>query len=117
MDDYIASRLVGGVIALALVLSSLPARAGDAPAKDAMVTIDNFAFTPEVLTVKAGTKVVFVNHDDIPHTVMADHKEFRSKALDTDDRFEFTFATPGDVPYFCGLHPHMKGRIVVTPNS
>ena len=104
-------RRAGGLALLACVIA-----AGVARAEDAMVTIDNFAFTPDVLSVKAGTKVVFVNHDDIPHTVMADHKEFRSKALDTDDKFEFTFTTPGDVPYFCGLHPHMKGKIVVTAN-
>ena len=89
--------------------------AAPAFAEDATVTIDNFVFKPEILNVKVGTKVVFVNHDDIPHSLVADHKEFRSKALDTDDKFEFTFTTAGDVPFFCGLHPHMKGRIVVTP--
>ena len=83
--------------------------------KTATVTIDNFSFSPETLTIKPGTKVTFVNHDDIPHTVVAVDKSFRSKALDTDDSYEFTFTTAGDFDYFCGLHPHMKAKIVVAP--
>ena len=79
------------------------------------VTIDNFAFTPASLTVKLGTKVTFINHDDIPHSIVSIPGKFRSKALDTDQSFEYTFATAGDFDYFCGLHPHMKGKIVVTP--
>ena len=79
------------------------------------VTIDNFAFTPATLTVKLGTKVTFVNHDDIPHSIVSVPGKFRSKALDTDQSFEYTFATAGDFDYFCGLHPHMKGKIIVTP--
>ena len=81
----------------------------------ATVTIDNFSFTPATLTVKRGTKVTFVNHDDIPHLVVSVPGKFRSKALDTDQTFEYTFATAGDFDYFCGLHPHMKGKIVVAP--
>jgi plastocyanin len=79
------------------------------------VTIDNFAFTPATLTVKLGTKVTFINHDDIPHSIVSIPGKFRSKALDTDQSFEYTFATAGDFDYFCGLHPHMKGKIIVTP--
>jgi plastocyanin len=78
------------------------------------VNIDNFAFTPKELTVKAGTAIVFRNRDDIPHIVVAANGEFHSKALDTDDSFSFTFAKPGTYAYFCGLHPQMQGRIVVT---
>lgn len=84
-------------------------------AKASTVTIDNFSFTPETLTIRAGTRVTFINHDDIPHTVVAVDKSFRSKALDTDDSYEFTFTKSGDFDYFCGLHPHMKGRVIVTP--
>jgi plastocyanin len=79
------------------------------------VTIGNFTFGPEALTVKAGTTVTWVNGDDIPHTVVAVDKSFRSKVLDTDDRFAFTFTRPGDYAYFCSIHPHMTGKIVVTP--
>lgn len=81
----------------------------------AMVTIDNFAFTPANLTVKPGTTITFVNHDDIPHSVVGPAGAFRSKALDTDQKFEFTFMTAGEFAYFCGLHPHMKGKIIVAP--
>jgi plastocyanin len=79
------------------------------------VNIDNFAFTPQELTVKAGTAVVFRNRDDILHVVVGTNGEFHSKALDTDDSFSFTFAKAGTYAYFCGLHPQMQGRIVVTP--
>ncbi|HET7493013.1 MAG TPA: cupredoxin family copper-binding protein [Bradyrhizobium sp.] len=77
------------------------------------VKIDNFTFTPQELTVPAGATVKFVNHDDIPHTVVDKNKAFRSKALDTDDSFTFTFANAGTYDYFCGLHPHMTGKIIV----
>jgi plastocyanin len=86
-----------------------------AVADEARVTIDNFTFSPATLTVKPGTKVTFVNHDDIPHTVVGVTGGFRSKALDTDDSYAFTFETAGDFAYFCGLHPHMTGKVVVTP--
>ncbi|MGH6848528.1 MAG: cupredoxin domain-containing protein [Methylocella sp.] len=79
------------------------------------VDIDNFAFTPKELTVKAGTAIVFRNRDDIPHLVAGAKGEFHSKALDSDDTFEFTFAKAGTYSYFCGLHPQMQGKIVVTP--
>jgi plastocyanin len=84
-------------------------------AGEVTVGIDNFAFTPAEITVKAGTKVVFVNHDDIPHNVVAQEIKLHSKALDTDDSFSFVFDKPGEVVYFCGLHPMMKGKITVTP--
>ena len=82
-------------------------------ATDAAVKIDNFTFGPEKLTVKAGTTVTWTNEDDIPHTVVATNRAFRSKALDTDDKFSFTFTTPGSYEYFCSLHPHMKATVVV----
>ncbi|MEA2980710.1 MAG: hypothetical protein QOF91_288 [Alphaproteobacteria bacterium] len=94
--------------ALACVLAPLAAQtAGGA------VVIDNFVFTPKRMTVKAGTTVTWTNHDDIPHTVAAKDRRFKSKAMDTDESFSFTFSTPGEYPYFCSLHPHMTGTIVV----
>jgi len=92
------------------IILTLPAVAADNE-----VDIDNFAFTPKELTVKAGTAIVFHNRDDIPHLVVGAKGEFHSKALDTDDTFEFTFAKPGTYSYFCGLHPQMQGKVVVTP--
>jgi plastocyanin len=89
--------------------SSFPVRAAKME-----VNIDNFTFTPKELTVKAGA-IVFRNRDDIPHSVVGAKGAFHSKALDTDDSFSFIFAKPGTYEYFCGMHPQMQGRIVVTP--
>jgi amicyanin len=89
-------------------LTAVPVRAADVTVK-----IDNFVYNPQQVTVKAGTTVVWTNHDDIPHTVTSSAGVFRSKALDTDDTFSFTFTTPGTYKYFCALHPHMTGSIVV----
>lgn len=115
------SRRASGV-ALAFAFASLlfvspQARAQNAAgdAKEVTVTIDNFAFTPDNLTIKPGTRITFVNHDDIPHTVVAVDKTFRSKVLDTNDQYQFTFDKPGDIIYFCSLHPHMKGKITIAP--
>jgi plastocyanin len=83
-----------------------------ARAENVSVSIDNFTFAPAELTVKAGTTVTWTNHDDIPHTVVSAGK-YRSKTLDTDDSFSFTFTAAGDYKYFCSLHPHMTGTIKV----
>jgi plastocyanin len=85
---------------------------GAARAEDSIVTIDNFTFQPAELTVKTGTTVTWQNHDDIPHTIVSAGK-FRSKTMDTDDSFSFTFTAVGDYKYFCSLHPHMTGTIRV----
>jgi plastocyanin len=77
------------------------------------VVIENFSFVPATLTVKAGTKVTWVNRDDVPHTATDTDKRFNSKALDTDDQFAFTFSEPGTYNYFCALHPKMTGQIIV----
>ena len=99
-----------GRLAIAAALSLL--LGAQAYADDANVTIDNFTFTPAELTVKVGTTVTWKNHDDIPHTVVSAGK-FRSKALDTDDSFSFTFTAAGEYKYFCSLHPHMTGIVKV----
>jgi plastocyanin len=86
-----------------------------ASAADTTVSIQNFTFTPTKIQVPIGTTVIFKNADDIPHSVIAVDGSFHSKALDTDDRFSFTFTKPGDYAYYCGLHPHMQGKITVVP--
>ena len=86
--------------------------ATSAHAQEVNVTIDNFTFNPPELKVKVGDTVTWTNRDDIPHLVVSAGK-FRSKALDTDNSFSFTFASAGDYPYFCSLHPHMTGMIKV----
>src|ERR1700730_4364716 len=98
------------IVAALAAVSIWPARAADME-----VNIDNFAFTPKELTVKAGTTIVFHNRDDIPHSVVGSTGEFHSRAPDTDDSFSFTFTKAGTYDYSCGLHPRMQGRIVVTP--
>jgi len=106
----------GGALAAARGLAVLGAALfAAAPAQSAEMTvmIDNFTFNPPRLTVTAGTTVTWDNEDDIPHTVASSTRVFRSKALDTSDKFSFTFATPGVYEYFCSLHPHMTGTIVV----
>ena len=102
-------RILTAMAAGAALLFSL---AGPADAAEVKVGIDNFTFNPKVVTVKAGDTVVWTNRDDIPHTV-ADPGKFKSKALDTGDTYSFTFTTPGSFDYFCSLHPHMTGRLVV----
>ena len=107
----------GRAVAVAMLLGPLAgallAYGAVAAQQPGEVTIDNFTFGPPELTVAVGTTVKWVNHDDIPHTVVDKNKAFRSKALDTDDAFSFTFASAGTFDYFCGLHPHMVGKIVV----
>jgi plastocyanin len=83
-----------------------------ARAEEVNVMIDNFTFEPAQLTVKVGTTITWKNRDDIPHTVVSAGK-FRSKTMDTDDSYSFTFIAAGDYTYFCSLHPHMTGAIKV----
>ena len=78
------------------------------------VKIDNFAFDAQTVTVAPGTTVTWINDDDAPHTVVAaDGSGFRSRTLDTGDQFSFTFMSAGTFGYFCSVHPHMTGKVVV----
>jgi len=79
------------------------------------VVIDNFVYSPVPLKVKVGTQVTWINHDDIPHTVDSTQGQFKSAALDTDDKFEFKFTDPGEYPFYCRIHPKMTGKIIVQP--
>ncbi|MHC2335861.1 cupredoxin domain-containing protein [Bradyrhizobium sp. USDA 4454] len=97
-----------GIAVVATML--LPVAA--ARAEDTAVHIDNFSFAPNPLDVKVGTTVTWTNRDDIPHTVVCAGK-FRSKTMDTDGTFSFTFTEPGEYKYFCSLHPHMTGSVKV----
>ena len=108
-----------GMAILTIALSTaIGTRAYAAPAdakstSDTTVKIDNFSFSPATITVPVGTTVRWTNADDIPHTVVSDDKSFKSKALDTDEQFTYTFSKPGTYGYFCGLHPKMTATIVV----
>ena len=97
---------------LGLAFAPLLLGAASARADEIEVKIDNFTFAPQTITVKAGTTVTWVNEDDIPHTVVSTG-HFRSKPLDTGDKFTFTFTTAGSFVYFCSLHPHMQASITV----
>ena len=108
----VVALLLGPVIGAMLAFGTVAAQ--DATKKDANeITIDNFTFTPKELTVPVGTTVKWLNHDDIPHTIVEKKTTFRSKALDTDDSYSFTFTSAGTFDYFCGLHPHMVGQVIV----
>jgi plastocyanin len=115
------NRRLAPTLALALVVAVGSAAVwcvkGQALAQNATakITIDNFTFAPAELTVAVGTTVTWDNHDDIPHSVVEKNKLFRSKALDTEESYSFTFAQAGTYDYFCGLHPHMVGKIIVKP--
>jgi plastocyanin len=108
----LARAACGAVIAAGLCALALSS--GFAEGTTAIV-IDNFAFTPATIAVKPGTTVTFQNHDDIPHSVVDAAGKFHSRALDTNDTFQVTFDQPGEFTYYCGLHPHMKGKVVVAP--
>jgi amicyanin len=110
-----AFGVAAGVLAGIAIAVFVTAASAQAPSVE--VKIDNFTFEPQKITVKAGDTVTWTNADDIPHTVTSDTKVFKSKALDTDDKFSFTFATPGTYPYFCSLHPHMTGSVVVESSN
>ncbi len=85
-----------------------------ARAEDAQIVVDNFTFSPTPLTVKAGTTVTWVNHDDIPHSIVCPTLNVHSHAMDTDESFSFKFEQAGTYNYNCGLHPHMHGQVIVS---
>src|SRR5580698_3214779 len=115
MRSALVAAVLGAVVGSGLAGGVLVARAAS-PAT--AVSIDNFTFTPQTLTVKAGTTVTWTNKDDIPHGIgSADNAFAKSRALDTDDSFSFTFTKPGTYQYFCYIHPHMVGTIVVEAAS
>ena len=104
MNAFLAPVAIAAAVLLAPVAAF---------ADTAHVGIKDFMFTPATITVPQGTTVQWINLDDIPHTVVEKNKAFRSKALDTDDAYSFTFASAGTFDYFCGLHPYMVGKIIV----
>jgi len=111
---------LGMRVVTALAVAALAAGAvasQGAPAADAEVQIDQYAFLPQRITVKPGTTVTWTNEDDAPHTIASSAKLFKSKALDTGDKFSFTFTTPGTYAYFCSLHPQMTGTVTVEAAS
>src|SRR5271168_5163145 len=97
-------------LSLARPRNTFGAAPDDKPASEVAIKIDNFSFSPATITVPAGTTIRWTNRDDIPHTVVSDDKTFKSKPLDTDDQFTYTFTKPGTYSYFCSIHPKMTAR-------
>jgi plastocyanin len=113
---WIAEQALLMMIAVVLLLAGSPiakAKPQQAPAKSVEVKIDNFSFAPGSLTVAVGTTVTWTNHDDIPHTVVSTDGVFKSKVMDTDEKFSYTFTKAGTFPYFCSVHPKMTGTVLV----
>jgi len=113
---FAASLLVTAVMGLGGIVGehkSFAAGAQEKQSSSAEVKIDNFSFGPVAITVSVGTTVTWINRDDIPHTVVSTDKVFKSKVLDTDEKFSYTFTKAGEYPYFCSIHPKMTGKVVV----
>jgi plastocyanin len=107
------SATILSTLAISAISSpKLAVRADSKPALATQVKIDNFSFGPDV-TIAAGTTVTWTNHDDAPHVVASDTNIFKSKTLDTDDRFSYTFTKPGTYLYYCTVHPRMTAKVVV----
>jgi plastocyanin len=119
MSSFVVRRTLAATAATFLVLSATGAVAQQEPAQqvaatnEAEISIQNFHFMPEILTVKAGTAVTWVNRDEEPHNVVSLDRVFRSKAIDGGEKFTATFDKPGTYKYICAVHPHMRGQIVV----
>jgi plastocyanin len=102
-------------IAIVLLLAGSPiVKPSDQPAAAGLeVKIDNFSFGPQTITVPVGATVTWTNRDDIPHTSVSTEGAFKSKVMDTDEKFSYTFTKPGTYPYYCSIHPKMTGQVVV----
>lgn len=101
-------------LALATVLVLHPTRAkSEDKASPLEVRVDNFTFGPDTLTVPVNSTVTWVNKDDLPHVIASNDGVFKSKALDTEDKYSYTFTKAGTYAYFCSIHPKMVGKIVV----
>jgi len=112
---WIAGLATPVMITMLLLFVELPrVIANDRPSgANAAVKIDNFVFGPQTLTVPVGTTVTWTNSDDIPHTAVSTDGVFKSKVMDTDEKFSYTFTKAGTYPYYCTIHPKMTGKVVV----
>jgi len=112
---WIAGVAVPVLIGMLLLFAVSPGvKANDQPsAANAAVKIDNFVFGPQTITVPVGATVTWTNVDDIPHTSVSTEGVFKSKVLDTDEKFSYTFTKAGTYPYYCTIHPKMTGKVVV----
>lgn len=100
-------------LGLLLACGLRPAAGGET----AVVDIRDYRFTPQVLTIRAGTTVTWTNSERrTTHSVQfLGPGGLESERLFPGERWQRRFDTPGEYPYACGPHPEMKGGIVVTP--
>jgi plastocyanin len=115
---WFASLAMPVIIAMLLLFAGSPSvtasNSSDQPSgANGAVKIDNFVFGPQTITVPVGTTVTWTNSDDIPHTAVSTDGVFKSKVMDTDEKFSYTFTKPGTYPYYCSIHPKMTGKVVV----
>jgi len=112
---WVAGLAVPAMIATLLLFAGPPSvRANDQPsAANAEVKIDNFSFGPQTITVPVGATVTWTNKDDVPHTSVSTEGVFKSKVMDTDEQFSYTFTKAGSYPYYCTIHPKMTGKVLV----
>jgi len=110
---WVLGFTTAAMMMVAMLVAAGGVAANPQQAATAEVKIDNFSFGPATLTVALGTTVTWVNHDDIPHTVVSTDSVFKSKVLDTDEKFSYTFTKAGTYPYFCSIHPKMTATVVV----
>jgi plastocyanin len=111
---WVTGLAIPAMIAVLLLVESPSVTANDQPSStNVAVKIDNFVFGPQTLTVSVGTTVTWTNSDDIPHTAVSNDEVFKSKVMDTDEKFSYTFTKVGTYPYYCSIHPRMTGQVVV----
>jgi plastocyanin len=112
----------GGIARRVMLRATLPLAGGAALLGTAMraaaadateIGIDNFQFAPTPLMVPKGASVTWVNRDDIPHSIVCQTLGFHSHPMDTDGSVSQTFDQPNKYDYICGLHPFMRGMVIV----
>jgi plastocyanin len=113
--QFVGSLAIALPLALVAIVILQPTRARSEEAKSSAteVRVDNFTFAPETLAIPVNSTVTWVNKDDVPHVIASDDGLFKSKALDTDDKYSYTFTKAGTYSYYCNVHPKMVGKIVV----
>jgi len=113
----LASLLVAAAVAVAAVLSASSAgrsRGGHPPVASAdEIVIQNYAYHPANLTVRAGTTITVVNRDMTQHTLTANDGAFDTGTLQPGQTKRLTLRRPGTFPYHCQFHAFMTGTIRV----
>ncbi len=110
---FIGLAMVCTLVATFLILDPPRAKSQGSNAQPAEIKVDNFSFSPETLTIPPNTTVTWTNKDDVPHVIASNDGVFKSKGMDTDDKYSYTFTKSGAYAYYCSIHPKMTGKILV----